>query len=103
MCTVFRLPNGERITGDDSWQLAESIQATQAWLSVPENAARVRGATLDIGFNSRVNTFDSQLGDTVAVQGETIPVDFMRRLVELEITLWLSLYPPFCEEKAVRA
>jgi hypothetical protein len=71
--------------------LAEQIRDTTLWLNEMSNAESVRGCVLDIGFNSR-------LGDDVAVQGETIPLEFMRRLVVLEIELWLSVYPPFTAE-----
>lgn len=76
-----------------SWNLSEQINEAKAWLADPHNAESVRGWTLDIGFNSR-------LGKDIAVQGETIPLNFMQRLVELEVVLWLSIYPAFEREES---
>lgn len=90
MSAVFRLNDGESIEISESWELERQVADISEWLDEPNNGERVRGSTLDIGFNSR-------LGDGIAVQGETIPVGFMRRLVLLDVTLWLSIYPPFSD------
>jgi len=96
MSAVFRLKDAEPIEVSESWDLERQIADAAQWLDEPKNGDRVRGSTLDIGFNCR-------LSDRVAVQGETVPVEFMRRLVSLEITLWLSIYPPFSDPAAQTA
>lgn len=62
------------------------------WLADSTNSESIRGAILNIGFNCRLN--DS----SVAVQGETVSLEFMQKLVQCEITLWLSQYPEFSKE-----
>ena len=62
------------------------IQEVGRWLAEEANAREVRGTILDIGFTSR-------LDGRVVVQGEVIPLAFMRQLVPLDIELWLSIYP----------
>ena len=90
MSSVFRREGSEPIEASCSWNLAEQLIEVAQWLDRVENGELVRGSVLDIGFNSR-------LGQQVAVQGETIPVSFMQRLVALNVALWLSIYPPFAE------
>jgi hypothetical protein len=91
---VFRRENQEPVVVPDSdtWRIDDQIAHVEAWLTDAANAESVRGSILDIGFDSRLNNSDC------VVQGETIPLQFMRKLVELEITLWLSLYPPFLDQ-----
>ncbi len=91
MSAVFRRDDKEPIEVSSSWSLREQIADTDLWLAHIANVESVRGATLDIGFNARLNDTN------VVVQGETVPLDFMRKLVEAQITLWLSIYPPFSE------
>jgi hypothetical protein len=88
MSAVFRRDGQDAIEVSASWTLLEQIRDASCWLQHPTNADSVHGYVLDIGFNSC-------LGVVVAVQGETIPVGFMRQLVALDIDLWLSIYPPF--------
>jgi hypothetical protein len=88
MSSVFRIDGGKPTEVSASWDLAEQIAEVARWLERFGNAELVRGSVLDVGFNSR-------LGERVAVQGETIPVAFMQRLVALDVELWLSIYPPF--------
>jgi len=88
MSAVFRQPDGERIEVSVSWVLAEQVADAAHWLGDPGNEDLVRGSVLDIGFNSR-------LGERVAVQGETIPREFLKTLAALDVELWLSIYPPF--------
>jgi hypothetical protein len=76
----------EPIEVSTAWGLSPQIEDISTWLSVPENADRIRGSILDIGFDCRLN------GRTVAVQGETVPTGFMERLASLHVTLWLSIY-----------
>jgi hypothetical protein len=90
MSAVFRLKHAEPIEVSESWELDRQIADAAQWLDDPTNAERVRKSILDFGFNSR-------LGGGIAVQGETVPVEFMRRLVLLDITLWLSIYPSFSD------
>jgi hypothetical protein len=87
MSAVFRRVGESPIEIAESWDFASQIADLTFWLSQPENAEKVKGAILDIGFNSRL--------ESVAVQGESIPLEFMRQLVGLNVELWLSLYPPF--------
>lgn len=94
MSSVFRIQDEESLEVSDSWELAKQIEAVDAWLFEDANSRTVRGAVLDIGFNSRLGSPD------VAMQGETVPLEFMRRLVDNNITLWLSIYPPFDEDLA---
>jgi hypothetical protein len=91
MSAVFRRDDRDPIEVSGSWTIDQQIEQIQSWLSDSENAALVRGSILDIGFNSRLD------GGRVAVQGETIPLEFMRKLVDSQITLWLSLYPQFSD------
>jgi len=89
MTAVFRRGESlETLQVSDSWSLSEQIADVSQWLREPNNAEQVHGATLDFGFNCRI-------GNRIAVQGETVPLEFMRQLVDLNITLWLSIYPPF--------
>ena len=88
MSSVFRRESEPSIEVTESWSLDEQISDVSEWLDQSNNAALVRGSVLDIGFNYRID------GRAVAVQGETVPLEFMRRLVGLDITLWLSIYPP---------
>jgi hypothetical protein len=88
MSAVFRLEGRDPIEVSEEWNLEEQIRETSAWLENSANAADVRGSVLDIGFTSRLHP-------RLAVQGEVIPLSFMRRLVELEIVLWLSIYNRF--------
>jgi hypothetical protein len=90
MSSVFRREGAEPIEASRSWDLAEQIRDVAEWLDRSGNPEKVRGSTLDIGFNCRLSA-------QVMVQGESIPVSFMRRLVALNIVLWLSIYPPFAE------
>ena len=92
MSAVFRRANEVPIEASNSWSLDEQIAEVDTWLSESANAELVRGSILDIGFNSRLN------GDSIYVQGETIPLAFMGKLVDSQITLWLSLYPPLTED-----
>lgn len=89
MSAVFRRAEkgAEAIEVSESWSLADQIADVIAWLQHDENAELARGMVLDIGF-------DCRLGPRIAVQGETIPLEFMQRLCALDITLWLSIYPP---------
>jgi len=89
MSSVFRRNNQNPVEVSDSWELAVQIESVDSWLANESNAKVVFGSILDIGFNSRLD------GESVAVQGETIPIELMRKLVDLEITLWLSIYPAF--------
>lgn len=88
MSAVFRRRSQETLEVSSSWLLAEQIADVSRWLQDPANAEQVRGSTLDFGFNCRI-------GDEIAVQGETVPYEFLQQLVELNVTLWLSIYPPF--------
>jgi hypothetical protein len=88
MSAVFRGDGRDAIEVSASWVLAEQVRDATHWLAQGGNAESVRGRVLDIGFNSR-------LDGTLAVQGETIPLEFMKQLVALEIELWLSIYPAF--------
>jgi hypothetical protein len=87
MSSVFRRTDGEQFEASASWILDEQIGEVALWLNQPENGESVRDSILDIGFNSR-------LGERVAVQGESVPVSFMQKLVKLNVELWLSIYPP---------
>jgi hypothetical protein len=89
MSAVFRRDGQDAIEASASWTLVEQIRDVSCWLQHAANAELVHGYVLDIGFNSRLD------GVAVAVQGETIPVAFMRQLAALDIDLWLSIYPPF--------
>jgi hypothetical protein len=86
MSAVIRREGHEAIEVSASWDLRVAIRETQEWLA-RNLKVDLRGAVLDIGF-------DSRLGSKVAVQGEVIPLEFMQLLVSLEIELWLSIYPP---------
>jgi hypothetical protein len=77
---VFRREGQDAIEISTSWGLAEQIRDVSRWLERRANADLVRGSILDVGYNSR-------LGRGVAVQGETIPVEFMRQLAALDVTL----------------
>lgn len=94
MSAVFRIKGAESIEVSLGWELRPQIQDVCSWLSIPENAEIVRDSVLDIGFNCRLNA------TMVAVQGETIPTDFMGILASLNVTLWLSIYPPFVDPSA---
>jgi len=86
MSAVFRFEGRkETIEVSDSWLLAEEIPEIAAWLNDQSNAAKVRGSILDIGLASRL--------DRCAAQFESIPVEFMKLLVDLNIRLDLSIYP----------
>jgi len=87
MSSVFRLENAEPIQASADWTLSRQIDEVTDWLDNVENARRVRGSVLDIGFDWRLD------GSKVMVQGETVPLGFMQKLVSLDITLWLSIYP----------
>jgi len=91
MSAVLRCIDQDPIEVSGAWLLAEQIAEVDEWLADSGNLDSVRGAILDIGFNSRLNDTN------VAVQGETIPLAFMHKLVQGEVTRWLSLYPPFSE------
>ena len=86
MSAAFRCPSGEQIEASESWVLDDQIADVIRWLDKPENSKQVRGSTLDFGLESR-------LGNGIFVQGEAVPLEFMQRLCELGITLWLSIYP----------
>ena len=86
MSAVFRKKGQQAIEVSQSWELETAIADVSRWLRESSKAMSVRGWVLDIGFNSRL--------DSVAVQGETVSVAFMRQLVDHDIDLWLSLYPP---------
>jgi len=90
MSSVFRRKGNDPIEVSTTWNLVEQVREVSQWLELDCNAKLIRGSVLDIGFNSR-------LGEKVAVQGETIPLSFMGRLVALDVELWLSIYPPFDE------
>lgn len=92
MSAVFRRANQAPSEASNSSSFAEQIAEVDRWVSESANAKPVRGSTLDVGLNSRLN------GDSVAVQGETLPLAFMQKLVDSQITRWLSLYPPFSED-----
>src|SRR5712691_6043081 len=90
MSSVFRREGVEAIEVSDSWSLAEQLAEGTLWLDQSGNAELARDSILDIGFNSR-------LGERVSVQGESVPISFMQRLVALNVELWLSIYPPFAD------
>ena len=83
---MIRREEQDAIEVSEGWNLEAEIIDVRASLENPADAAGVKGTVLDIGF-------DSRLGAGIAVQGETIPLEFMRQLVELDITLWLSIFP----------
>lgn len=85
MSSVFRCKDKEPIKVSSDWDLATQIRDVSLWLENDFNTELIRGSVLDIGFNSRLRT-------DVAVQGETIPLSFMQRLVAVEVELWLSIY-----------
>jgi hypothetical protein len=86
LSAVVHCECGDSIEVSASWKLRDQIQDIEQWLTHPENAAKARGGTLDIGFDYRV-------GDGNTVQGEIVPLSFMQRLVAEEIGLWISIYP----------
>gem|GEM_PF-6889810 len=88
MSAVFRHKERPAVEVSDSWDLRTQIDEVGRWLAEESNAQQVRGTILDIGLNSR-------LDGRVVVQGEVIPLAFMRQLVSLDIELWLSIYPDF--------
>jgi len=92
MSAVFRRRPLDPIEVSDGWALDVQIEDASRWLQNPKNAEQVRDSILDIGFNTRPS-------EKVAVQGETIPLKFMQQLVDLGITLWLSIYPPLVENQ----
>ncbi|MCA9070255.1 MAG: hypothetical protein KDA84_15080 [Planctomycetaceae bacterium] len=91
MSSVFRIENHEPIEASGHWRLDQQIEEVSDWLQEEHNAERVRGSILDIGFNSRLH-------GSIAMQGEVLPTEFLRQLVSLDITLWLSIYRRFTNE-----
>jgi hypothetical protein len=96
MTAVFRRESGEPIQASDSWILREQIADVSAWLLDPANADSVRNSILDFGLNCRIGEpmvgRDSRM-TTIAMQGEVVSREFLRQLVDLNIELWLSIYP----------
>lgn len=96
MTAVFRLDIGEPIQVSESWILREQIADVSAWLRDPANAESVRNSCLDFGLNCRIGedlALEGGRMSTIAMQGEVMSCEFMRQLVDLNIDLWLSIYP----------
>ena len=90
MSSVFRRTKKGPLEVSKAWVLDVQIDEISRWLGQTQNGELIRDTILDIGFNSR-------LCGKVAVQGETIPLPFMQRLVEHNVTLYLTIYPWFEE------
>ena len=68
----------------DGWDLDQQVKQSHEWLESNTIEKLTDGFwALDIGFLKR----------KVARPGYTIPVEFMKILVDNDVTLWLSHYP----------
>ena len=69
----------------DGWDLDNQIEECSKWISNNKKKLNGRKWVLDIGYSDGAR-------DDVAVCGYTIPISFMKKCVDNNITLWLSSY-----------